>query len=151
MYNEGKVSIIVPVYNAENFLSRTVDSILAQTYENWELLLADDCSTDQSRDIMKSYTDERIHCFYCEKNSGPAGARNLALRHASGQYVAFLDADDFWLPQKLEKQISFMKKGNYPFSKCRPQRNGRTCTGKSRLQRDFKKLNDRTEHSSVRP
>ena len=116
MYNEGKVSIIVPVYNAENFLHRTVDSILAQTYENWELLLADDCSTDQSRDIMKSYTDERIHCFYCEKNSGPAGARNLALRHASGQYVAFLDADDFWLPQKLEKQISFMKKGNYPFS-----------------------------------
>ena len=110
MYNEGKVSIIVPVYNAENFLHRTVDSILAQTYENWELLLADDCSTDQSRDIMKSYTDERIHCFYCEKNSGPAGARNLALRHASGQYVAFLDADDFWLPQKLEKQISFIKK-----------------------------------------
>jgi len=116
MYNEGKVSIIVPVYNAENFLHRTVDSILAQTYENWELLLADDCSTDQSRDIMKSYTDERIHCFYCEKNSGPAGARNLALRKASGQYIAFLDADDFWLPQKLEKQISFMKKGNYPFS-----------------------------------
>lgn len=110
MYNEGKVSIIVPVYNAENFLYRTVDSILAQTYENWELLLADDCSTDQSRDIMKSYTDERIHCFYCEKNSGPAGARNLALRKASGQYIAFLDADDFWLPQKLEKQISFMKK-----------------------------------------
>lgn len=110
MYNEGKVSIIVPVYNAENFLHRTVDSILAQTYENWELLLADDCSTDQSRDIMKSYTDERIHCFYCEKNSGPAGARNLALRKASGQYIAFLDADDFWLPQKLEKQISFMKK-----------------------------------------
>lgn len=67
MYIEGKVSIIVPVYNAENFLNRTVDSILAQTYENWELLLADDCSTDQSRDIMSSYTDERIHCFYCEK------------------------------------------------------------------------------------
>jgi teichuronic acid biosynthesis glycosyltransferase TuaG len=109
MYIEGKVSIIVPVYNAENFLNRTVDSILAQTYENWELLLADDCSTDQSRDIMSSYTDERIHCFYCEKNSGPAGARNLALHHATGQYIAFLDADDFWLPQKLEKQISFMK------------------------------------------
>lgn len=71
MYNEGKVSIIVPVYNAENFLYRTVDSILAQTYENWELLLADDCSTDQSRDIMKSYTDERIHCFYCEKIRDP--------------------------------------------------------------------------------
>lgn len=67
MYIEGKVSIIVPVYNAENFLNRTVDSILAQTYENWELLLADDCSTDQSRDIMSSYTDERIHCFTVKK------------------------------------------------------------------------------------
>ena len=67
MYIEGKVSIIVPVYNAENFLNRTVDSILAQTYENWELLLADDCSTDQSRDIMSSYTDEKIGRASCRE------------------------------------------------------------------------------------
>lgn len=115
-YIQGKVSIIVPVYNAEKFLQRTIDSILAQTVDNWELILSDDFSSDNSRKIMRSYKDERIFCLFNEQNAGPASARNLALRMATGQYVAFLDADDFWLPDKLEKQLKFMKQGNYPFS-----------------------------------
>ena len=113
---EGKVSIIIPVYNAEKFLQRTVSCILSQTNDNWELLLVDDCSTDKSKEIMMSYSDERIHCFYLDKNAGPAHARNVALQNATGQYIAFLDADDIWVSEKLEKQLMFMKENQIGFS-----------------------------------
>lgn len=115
-YELGKVSVIIPVYNAEKFLKRAIDSIVAQTWDNWELLLADDCSTDGSRDIMRNCSDSRIRCFFSEKNAGPAHARNLALSHAKGQYIAFLDADDFWVPDKMERQIAFMRENKYAFS-----------------------------------
>lgn len=115
---EEKVSIIMPNYNCEKFVAETLDSVLAQTYNNWELLIVDDCSTDNSVKIIRDYCekDERIKLFINDKNSGAAASRNRALREASGKWIAFLDSDDLWLPQKLEKQISFMNENGYKFS-----------------------------------
>lgn len=111
------VSIIMPSYNTGKFIKETIESVLAQTYTNWELLIVDDCSTDDTDDVLKDYlTDERIHYFKNEKNSGAAVSRNKALSNAKGRWIAFLDSDDLWLPDKLEKQISFMEANNYYFS-----------------------------------
>lgn len=97
---EGLVSIIIPVYNAEDFLIETIESVQAQTYKNWELLLVDDCSTDSSGDLIeaKAKEDDRIKYIKLEKNSGAAVTRNIGLSEASGRYVAFLDSDDIWKP-----------------------------------------------------
>lgn len=110
------VSVVVPVYNAEKYLERTIKSVINQTIVEWELLLIDDCSTDGSRDIMRRYESDKIRCFYCEKNQGPANARNIGLTHAKGRYLAFVDSDDLWEPEKLERQLAFMKKHEYPFT-----------------------------------
>lgn len=112
------VTVIIPVYNAEKYLERTIKSVLAQTYTQWELLLVDDCSTDHSKEIMQRYAEEyhNIRCFYCEKNAGPSQARNLGIDNAQGQYIAFVDSDDLWVPEKLEKQIAFLKKKNCAFT-----------------------------------
>ena len=106
------ISIITPSYNSAKFISQTIDSILAQTYQNWEMLIVDDCSTDNSNDIINEYIekDSRIKLIKLETNSGPANARNAGIKEATGEYIAFLDSDDIWLPQKLEKQIKFMSK-----------------------------------------
>ena len=113
---EDIISIVVPVYNAEKFLRRTIENILQQTYEQWELLLVDDASTDGSAAIMKEYESEKIRCFYCEKNHGPAYARNVGLEHAKGRYLAYQDADDLWEADKLKKQIAFLKQHGYAFT-----------------------------------
>lgn len=101
------ISIITPVYNAENFLSLTCNSVLQQTWQKWELILVDDCSTDGSSDIMRNYAaqDDRVKCIYLNKNGGAARARNQGINVARGEFIAFLDADDLWAPQKLEKQL----------------------------------------------
>lgn len=114
----GKVSIIMPNYNCENFLEKTINSVLNQTYSDWELLIVDDCSTDNSVEIIKSYCekDERIRLFINEENSGAAASRNRALREATGKWIAFLDSDDLWLSEKLEKQLAFMSENGYKFS-----------------------------------
>lgn len=114
----GKVSIIMPNYNCEKFLPETLDSVIGQTYANWELLIVDDCSTDNSIAVIKSYcdADERIKLFVNEKNSGAAASRNWALREATGKWIAFLDSDDIWLPCKLEKQLAFMVENDYKFT-----------------------------------
>lgn len=114
----GKVSIIMPNYNCGRFIEETINSVLAQTYEDWELLVVDDCSTDNSIEIIKSYCDkdERIRLFVNESNSGAAASRNYALREATGKWIAFLDSDDLWLPKKLEKQLAFMTERDYAFS-----------------------------------
>lgn len=114
----GKVSIIIPNYNCGKFLEETINSVINQTYQNWELLIVDDCSTDNSVEVIKKCIekDERIKLFVNEKNSGAAASRNLALREASGQWIAFLDSDDLWLPEKLEKQLAFMTDNGYRFS-----------------------------------
>jgi len=112
------VSIVTPSYNSEKFIEECVNSVLSQSYENWELLIVDDCSKDNSKDIIARFSskDRRIKSIFLEKNIGAAEARNVAIRKAKGKYIAFLDSDDMWLPQKLEKQIDFMKVNNYAFS-----------------------------------
>lgn len=109
-YENGLVSIITPVYNKERYLAQTIDSIRAQTFENWELLLIDDCSTDRSAEIIETYRqkDPRIRYEKLAQNGGAAVARNEALARAKGRFVAFLDADDLWKPEKLKKQLVFM-------------------------------------------
>lgn len=111
------VSIIMPSYNTGKFIKETIESVLVQTYTNWELLIVDDCSTDNTDDVVKEFlSDERIHYFKNEKNSGAAVSRNKALREAKGKWIAFLDSDDLWAFDKLDKQISFMKQNGYHFS-----------------------------------
>ena len=110
------VSIIMPSHNCGRFVRETIESVLAQTYTNWELLFVDDCSTDDTEAIVQSFADTRIHYFRNEHNSGAAVSRNLALREAKGRWIAFLDSDDIWMPEKLEHQIHFMEFKNYHFS-----------------------------------
>ena len=105
------VSIIVPTYNSNKYVIDTIESILHQTYNGWELLITDDCSTDNTWSILKKYAgeDNRIKIFKLTKNQGPGLARNNSIKHAAGRYIAFCDSDDKWYPDKLRKQISFMK------------------------------------------
>lgn len=112
---ENLVSIITPMYNSERYIVSTIESVLDQTYKNWEMIIVDDCSTDSSSEIAKSYSekDERIKYIRTEKNAGVSNARNVALKMATGSFLAFLDSDDTWEKEKLEKQIDFMKKNEY--------------------------------------
>lgn len=106
------VSIITPCYNCEGLISQTIDSVLLQTYENWELLICDDCSIDQSKEVIESYVrkDPRIKFFKTEKSSGsPTIPRNICISNAKGRYIAFLDSDDIWLPNKLEEQVKLLE------------------------------------------
>ena len=112
------VSIITPSYNCATYVSDCIKSILAQTYQNWELLFQDDCSTDNTKEIVEFYaaTDSRIKYQCNDTNCGAAITRNNALRRATGKWIAFLDSDDIWKPEKLEKQVDFMLRNNYAFS-----------------------------------
>ncbi len=112
------VSILIPTYNTEKFIRETLQSVKNQTYSNWEMILVDDASTDQTVAIIEEFAqnDNRIKLFKLEKNSGNGFARNIALEKASGKYIAYLDADDLWFPEKLEKQIRFLKTKNLPFT-----------------------------------
>ena len=108
-----KVSIIIPTYNSARFIDRTIQSILDQTYTDWELILIDDCSPDNTRELLEMWQkkDSRIHVIFLEKNSGgPAHPKNVAIKEARGIYIAYLDHDDVWLPRKLEKQIAILEK-----------------------------------------
>ena len=113
---KGLVSIIMPSYNTAPYIRATIQSVLDQTYQNWELIIVDDCSTDNTDEVVAFIKDDRIRYFHNEKNSGAAVSRNSALREAKGRWIAFLDSDDLWMPEKLEKQISFMEKNGYSFS-----------------------------------
>lgn len=110
------VSIIMPSYNTACFIRESIQSVLDQTYQNWELIIVDDCSTDNTDEVVASIKDDRIKYFKNEKNSGAAVSRNRALSEAKGRWIAFLDSDDLWVPEKLEKQIQFMDENNYHFS-----------------------------------
>ena len=115
---EGLVSIIMPSYNAARFIGESINSVLLQTYSNWELLIVDDCSKDNSVEVVRKFAniDKRVVLFSLEKNVGAAAARNVAIEHAQGQYIAFLDSDDVWDEYKLEKQLAFMKQYSYVFT-----------------------------------
>ena len=107
-----EVSIITPCYNSSKFLKETIDSVLNQTFTDWEWLITDDCSQDDSAEIIKTISDPRIILHFAEKNGGAGHARNISLRKASGRFITFLDADDFWNPEFLEEMVNFMKKEN---------------------------------------
>lgn len=114
---ERLVSIIMPSFNTASFIAESIQSVQAQSYTNWELLIVDDCSTDNTDDVIEPFLeDQRIRYLKNEKNSGAAISRNRALREAKGRWIAFLDSDDLWTPDKLKKQISFMEKNDYHFS-----------------------------------
>ena len=130
---KDKVSIITPVYNCEKLIKNTIECVLNQTYQNWEMLLVDDCSFDNSAEIIENYVkkDKRIKYFKLKENSGAAVARNMALNKSSGRFIAYLDSDDLWKKDKLEKQVKFMIDNNYAF----------TCTDYEKITEDGKSLN----------
>ncbi|WP_332018928.1 glycosyltransferase family 2 protein [Kaistella sp.] len=107
-----EVSIITPVFNSSKFLEETITSVLNQTFTDWEWMITDDKSTDNSVEIIQKINDSRIQLILSDKNGGAGHARNLSLKQASGRFITFLDADDFWEPNFLEEMISFMKKEN---------------------------------------
>lgn len=106
----NKVSIITPTYNSEKYIAKTIESVMSQTYKEWELLIVDDCSSDSTCEIVHKYIekDERIKLFKLEENAGAAIARNTALDKATGRFIAYLDSDDIWFTDKLGKQVRFM-------------------------------------------
>ena len=111
------VSIVMPSFNTGRFIAESIESVLSQTYSNWELIIVDDCSSDNTDKVVGMYTaDIRIKYLKNERNSGAAFSRNRALREAKGKWIAFLDSDDLWMPKKLEKQIAFMETNGYHFS-----------------------------------
>lgn len=112
------VSIITPTYNCGAFIAETMDSVLAQTYTDWEMIIVDDCSTDDTRSVVEAYqAKDKRFIYYClEQNSGAAVARTKAMELANGEYMAFLDSDDLWTPDKLERQLKFMNDNGYAFT-----------------------------------
>lgn len=125
------VSIIMPTYNCGDFISTTIESILNQTYKNWELIIVDDCSKDNTEEVMQKYlNDNRIKYHKLENNQGAAIARTTAMNLATGNYMAFLDSDDLWKKDKLEKQIEFMEQNDYNF----------TCTAYEQIDEEGNKL-----------
>ena len=114
---EELVSIVMPSYNTAKYIEESIKSVLEQTHSNWELIIVDDCSTDNTDEIIEKYLcDSRIRYLKNEKNSGAAVSRNRALREATGKWVAFLDSDDTWHKEKLECQIRFMNENGYKFT-----------------------------------
>ncbi len=113
---DGLVSIIMPSWNTARWIGESIESVINQTYKDWELIVVDDCSTDNTDEVVASYHDPRIRYLKNDKNSGAALTRNRALREAQGEWIAFLDSDDLWCSNKLERMIGFMKKNGYSFA-----------------------------------
>jgi len=112
---DGLVSVIMPSWNTAKWISESIQSVINQTYCNWELIIVDDCSNDNTDEVVASYSDERIRFLKNDRNSGAALTRNKAIREARGEWIAFLDSDDLWDTRKLEKMISFAETNNYSF------------------------------------
>ena len=115
---ETLVSIITPTYNSEKYIAQTIRSVQSQSYSNWEMIIVDDCSSDKTESIIMDFinNDSRISFYQLQKNSGAGVARNQAVDLAKGRYIAFLDSDDLWKPEKLQKQITFLELNNLPFT-----------------------------------
>lgn len=113
-----KVSVITPAYNAENLINRTIQSVVDQTFDGWEMIIVDDCSTDNTREVVEEWSarDPRVRLISLDKNfGGPAGPRNVGIENAKGEYIAFLDADDIWHPRKLELQVAVLDRSATDF------------------------------------
>ncbi|ENH96578.1 teichuronic acid biosynthesis protein [Gracilibacillus halophilus YIM-C55.5] len=117
-YVDNLISVITPTYNSEAFIEKTMESVRQQTYSNWEMVIVDDGSTDDTISIIQKYQeqDERIKFIQLTENQGAAIARNTAIEHAKGRFIAFLDSDDQWMPEKLEEQLAFMQENDIAFS-----------------------------------
>ena len=128
----GLVSIITPTYNCGKFIAETIESVQAQTYPDWEMIIVDDCSKDDTKQVVEGYMaqDSRIKYHCLETNSGAAVARTKAMELAEGEYMAFLDSDDLWMPEKLERQLAFMAEHGYAF----------TCTAYEQIDEEGKSL-----------
>lgn len=116
MQDYGLVSIVMPTWNCARFIGESIESVRRQSYRNWELLVVDDCSADNTEEIVMSFGDSRIRYIRNAVNSGAAVSRNRALKEARGRWIAFLDSDDLWTADKLERQIAFMVNNGYSFS-----------------------------------
>lgn len=140
---KGLVSVIMPTYNCAKFIAETLDSIQAQTYENWEVIIVDDCSKDNTKEIVDEYIakDTRIKYHCLETNSGAAVARTTAMKLAEGEYMAFCDSDDLWMPDKLEKQLAFMNENDYAFSCTAYEQIDEESKPKNRVIKTVKKTN----------
>lgn len=114
--NQSMVSIIMPTFNSEKYIKESIESVLQQIYQNWELIIVDDCSCDNTIELINECVDERIVLYKNDTNSGAAVSRNKAMRKARGKYIAFLDSDDLWTKDKLMKQVMFMDDNNYVFT-----------------------------------
>lgn len=116
--NEYLVSVITPAYNCEKYIKECMDSVIEQTYQNWEMIIVNDKSTDNTKKIIEEYIkkEPRIKLYNQQVNSGAAAARNKAIAISKGRFIAFLDSDDAWKPNKLERQIKFMIDNNYGFT-----------------------------------
>lgn len=119
MQNLPLISVIIPTYNRGSLILGAVNSVLNQTYRNIELLVVDDCSTDNTSQILENLKDSRIKYIRLEKNSGACTARNKGIEYASGEFIAFNDSDDLWLPEKLERQLDFLKENNADIVLCK--------------------------------
>lgn len=116
-FQDELISIITPVYNSEKYIEEAIQSVLKQTYKKWEMIIVNDCSQDESDSKISFFLNEnRIHYIKLKENVGAAKARNIALQEAKGRYIAFLDSDDYWKIEKLEKQFRFMKEKQYGFT-----------------------------------
>ena len=117
-FKKELISIVLPAYNSNKYISNTLDSVLNQDYSNWELIITDDCSTDNTLSTLNQYAknDTRIRVYKLKVNSGAAIARNHSLKYCNSKYVAFIDSDDTWNKEKLGIQLAFMLKNNYPIS-----------------------------------
>ena len=102
--NEALVSVVIPAYNSEQYINECIDSVLNQTYQNYEIIVIDDGSTDNTVNLVKQYNNEKIKLYH-QMNSGSGAARNLGVKQAHGKWIAFIDADDIWLPDKLHKHL----------------------------------------------
>ena len=111
-----KVGIVLPSYNKEDYLEETINSIIQQTFNDWELIIIDNCSTDNSKKIIENYSERKqITSIFLKRNMGVSFSRNLGIRILNSEYISFIDADDLWKSNKLQNQISFMEKNNYDF------------------------------------
>lgn len=114
------ISIITPCYNSANFISATINSVIGQTYQHWELIVIDDKSKDDTCKIVEGFAQQHsnINLIKLEQNGGVANARNVGLEHVTGKYIAFLDSDDIWMEEKLDKQVAYMEEKSLPMSFC---------------------------------
>jgi len=148
---EVKISIITPAYNASKYIGATIDSVIAQTYQNWELIIVNDCSKDNTVEVVQKYAnyEPRIRLIDHETNVGVACARNTALDAATGDYIAFLDSDDMWMPEKLEKQLNFMQENNFAITYTKYQIYFSDTCQKGKVVKAKKKMTERSVYKDT--